>query len=413
MLGVAGWEQVKHNVEAIGSESWRLSSYYFVYFAFLGIFSPYFSLFLAARGFSMWEIGLLLSQMQLMRLLGPNVWGYLVDHYGQRVGFRLTIIRLAAWVSLAGFTLFFFLRDFYALLLAITLVAFFWSAALPLVESITFDVLKEQPERYSRIRQWGSWGFIFAVQGLGLLLDYYSQHSASLILWAMCLSLVAIIFCARRLPAGEKVAAPQSALSLKPIVKQRPVWTLLVACLAMAAAHGAYYAFYSLHLQNFGYGKGFIGAMWSLGVLAEIAVFLTLTLLCRYYSFAQILCLTLVAAVLRFLLIAWLADSMVLMIFAQLMHGLTFGAYHAAAISLINHWFTEGTQARGQALYSSLSFGAGGLLGTFVAGWTWSSWGGGWSFSVSALFAAVGAIFCGYGLLGGGDGASANKRATY
>ena len=149
---------------------WRLSSYYFCYFAFIGVFSPYFGLYLQSLSFSAWDIGLLMSQMQLMRLVGPYLWGALADHLQRRVA----IVRLAALVSLIGFSTFFFVRSFEALLLAMALLAFFWSGALPLVETLTFDHLRDQSARYSRIRLWGSIGFIAAVLGTGALLDHLS-----------------------------------------------------------------------------------------------------------------------------------------------------------------------------------------------------------------------------------------------
>jgi len=96
--------------------------------------------------------------------------------------------------------------------------------------------------------------------------------------------------------------------------------------------------------------------------------------------------------VLRFLLIAWGADWLSVMIFAQLLHGLTFGAYHAAAIAAVNRWFPGHCQARGQALYSSLSFGAGGLVGSLLSGWTWDAWGAAPTYAISSAFALVGLV---------------------
>ncbi|MCB1941567.1 MAG: MFS transporter, partial [Candidatus Accumulibacter sp.] len=106
---------------------WRLSGYYFFYFAFIGAFSPYFGLYLQSLSFSAWDIGLLMSQMQLMRLFAPYLWGALAD----RLGRRLAIVRLAALLSLLGFSSFFAVRSFEAMLVAMALLAFFWSAALP------------------------------------------------------------------------------------------------------------------------------------------------------------------------------------------------------------------------------------------------------------------------------------------
>ena len=63
---------------------WRLSTYYFFYFAFVGAFSPYFTLYLQAISLTATEIALLMSLMQLMRILAPNLWGWLVERFGGR-----------------------------------------------------------------------------------------------------------------------------------------------------------------------------------------------------------------------------------------------------------------------------------------------------------------------------------------
>ncbi len=70
---------------------WRLSAYYFAYFAFSGVYSPYFGLYLQSPAFSAWDIGLLMSQVQLTRVFGPYLWGLLADRSGQ----RLQIVRLS------------------------------------------------------------------------------------------------------------------------------------------------------------------------------------------------------------------------------------------------------------------------------------------------------------------------------
>lgn len=364
---------------------WRLSGYYFFYFAFIGAFSPYFGLYLQSLQFSAWDIGLLMSQMQLMRLFGPNLWGWLVDHFGR----RLAIIRLAAFVSLLGFSAFFWLDRLSGMLLAMAVLAFFWSAALPLVEMLTFDHLRDEGGRYSRIRLWGSIGFIVAVMVTGALLDLVAPVG---VLWVCALILCGILGLALVLP--EAPASPQQAVvqPIGQIVRQPRVAALMAACFAMSAAHGAFYVFYSIHLDAHGYSKTEVGLLWSLGVLAEIAVFLIMPRLAARYTLRAILLLCFWAAVLRFVVMGWGVESASLMVLVQLLHGLTFGAYHASAIAAVNRWFPGKTQGRGQALYSSLSFGAGGLLGALVAGLTWDSWGAGWTFSLASLFALGGVV---------------------
>ncbi|HYO27868.1 MAG TPA: MFS transporter [Azonexus sp.] len=362
---------------------WRLSGYYFFYFAFIGAFSPYFGLYLQSLNFSAWDIGLLMSQMQLMRLFGPNLWGWLADRFGR----RLVIIRLAALAGLAGFTAFFWLDKLGGMLVAMAVIAFFWSAALPLVETLTFDHLREERGRYSRIRLWGSIGFIVAVLGTGAVLDVLPLNGLLWVCWGI---LAGILVLAVVLTDATTAPHPHDSLPVGDILRQPRVRALLAACFAMSAAHGALYVFLSIHLASLGYSKAEVGGLWSLGVLAEIVVFMLMTRLNRRYSLRVLLLASFAAAILRFLLIGWGAESLAVMVLAQLMHGLTFGAYHASAIAAINLWFPGRAQGRGQALYSSISFGAGGLLGGLLSGWTWDGIGAGWTYTLASLFAVGG-----------------------
>ncbi len=364
---------------------WRLSGYYFFYFAFIGAFSPYFGLYLQSLSFSAWDIGLLMSQMQLMRLFGPYLWGALAD----RLACRVPIVRLAGLISLLGFSAFFFVRGFEAVLLAMALLAFFWSAALPLVETVTFDHLREESGGYGRIRLWGSIGFIVAVIGTGALLD---NLPLSAVLWVIIASLLGILLYAIALPEAPLSRQTESHPSLALIVAQPRVKALFASCFAMSAAHGALYIFYSIYLAEHGYSKFLVGGLWSLGVLAEILVFYFMPRLMRRFGLRSILLASFSAAVLRFLLIGWGVESLIVIVVAQLLHGLTFGAYHAASIGAVNRWFPGRNQTRGQALYSSLSFGAGGLFGGLLSGWMWDAAGAALTYTVSAAFAMLGLI---------------------
>ena len=367
-----------------------LATWYFFYFAFVGAFAPYFTLYLQDIGFTAWEIGVLMSVPQVMRLLAPNLWGWLADHLGRRA----LIVRVAAFFSLLGFAGFFFTRDYVPMLVAMALVWFFWSAALPLVEAMTLDHLAGHTERYGRIRLWGSVGFIVSVLAIGALLDHLPITA---LLWA-CLFILACVL-ASALPLPEtKVGAGGTAPPLGNLLKRPEVLALLAACFFMSVAHGPLYVFYSIHLVDHGYGKMAVGLFWSLGVLAEIGVFMFMPRLMRLVSLRSILLASFALAVLRFLLIGWAADSPVLLLFAQLLHGATFGAYHAGAVAVLIRWFAPQQQARMQGLYGSLSFGAGGMLGGLLSGEAWGSLGAGMTYTLAAGFAAIGWVLIWRGL---------------
>lgn len=368
----------------------RLAVWYFFYFAFVGAFAPYFTLYLQDVGLTAWEIGVLMSVPQVMRLLAPNLWGWLAD----RLGRRAAVVRVAALFSVVGFAGFFFTRDYFPMLAAMALVWFFWSAALPLVEAMTLDRLAGQTERYGRIRVWGSVGFIVSVLGLGALLDYLPIAT---ILWG-CLAILASVLASALTLEETKVGAGGTAPSVADQLKRPEVIALLAACFFMSVAHGPLYVFYSIHLVDHGYDKMAVGMLWSLGVLAEIVVFMNMPWLIRRFSLRGILLASFALAVLRFLLIGWAADFPLVLLFAQLLHGATFGAYHAAAMAVLIHWFDPVQQGRVQGLYGSISFGAGGMVGGLISGESWGSLGPGITYTLAALFAAVGWVLVWRGL---------------
>lgn len=176
---------------------WRLSAYYFFYFAFVGAFSPYFTLYLQAASLSATEIALLMSLMQLMRILAPNLWGWLAE----RLGMRVAIVRLSALMSLVGFSGFFLTTEFGGLFAAMALMAFFWSAALPLIEGLAFSHLGDEAHRYGSIRVWGSVGFVVAVLALGLVLDHVAIDA---VLWVTAAILLGILACSFTIPEDRK-----------------------------------------------------------------------------------------------------------------------------------------------------------------------------------------------------------------
>ncbi|AJP48051.1 MFS transporter [Rugosibacter aromaticivorans] len=362
----------------------RLSAWYFWYFAFVGVFQPYFSLYLQSLAMSAGRIAVLMSLGQMIRLVAPLFWGWLADHAGQRV----KIVVMSTGAALASFSAVFLTQDFLGLLLSLTVLHFFWSASLPLVEALTLAHLTDHPERYGRIRLWGSVGFIFAVLGMGWLLDILPITLLLWVGWALLSGTVVSALLLKEAVPG----AIHTASSLRMVLSQPKVVFLLVAGLFMIAAHGVLYVFYSIHLVAHGYGKTVVGLLWTLGVLAEIIVFLLMPRIAQRVSLRHLLLACFALAVLRFMLIGWQVDSLSVLFFAQCLHGATFGAHHVATMAALNRWFSSGQQARAQAIYGSVAYGIGGLTGGLLAGALWESAGPAMTFSVSALLALIG--FC-------------------
>jgi PPP family 3-phenylpropionic acid transporter len=160
-----------------------------------------------------------------------------------------------------------------------------------------------------------------------------------------------------------------------------------------AVAHGALYAFLTLHLGALGYSATSIGMLWTLGVVAEVGVFFYLPQLFRRFALSTILAASLLCGTLRFALLGWAAEQLWIVLLAQLLHAATFGSQHAASVAAVHRVFPEGAQARGQALFSGFTYGAGAAAGLVISGWAWELAGAALAFSTAALASLAGAFF--------------------
>ena len=235
----------------------------------------------------------------------------------------------------------------------------------------------------------GSIGFILAVLGTGVWLDRAGVGQVLPIIFGLALLVCVAAF---GMPAGTRHEAERGGERILAVLWRADVIALFSAGMCMAAAHGALYAFYSIYLEDAGYSKSVIGTLWTLGVVAEVVVFLRLPQLMRRFSLRVLLIASFGCAALRFLAIGWGVEWIALLAAAQLLHAATFGAYHAASIAAVHRLFPGRIAGRGQALFSSLSYGLGGAIGTLLAGWSWVAIGPSSSFAVSALFGAAGAL---------------------
>jgi PPP family 3-phenylpropionic acid transporter len=174
------------------------------------------------------------------------------------------------------------------------------------------------------------------------------------------------------------------------VVARPRVVALLVICFLVQASHGPYYAFYSIYLKELGHSGTVIGLLWGLGVFAEVLIFLMVPRLLLRFGARRLMMVTLALSTCRWLLIGHVANHTLALLLAQVLHAFSFGLYHTVAIYLIHQFFTGAHQGRGQAIYSSLSFGAGGALGNLAAGFLWTSWGPEGTYTVAAGLSAAG-----------------------
>lgn len=361
----------------------RLAAFYFAYFAYAGAFVPYFSLWLAARHLDAAQIAAVMAMPQVARIFAPALWGWLAD----RTGAGRAIVLFSGMALILGYAALYAVHAFVAVALVMLALSVLSAGALPIVEMITFSTLGGRGGQYGPVRLWGSIGFILGVLGLGAWLDH--RPVSAVLDWVLALAVISFLV-SFALPRIAAAPPAREGVRFAAVLWRPDVMAFFGACFCMTVAHGAMYAFYSIYLEASGYPKTLIGALWTLGVVAEILVFVWLPQILRQFGMRGLLLASFACAVARFLAIGWGINSVAVLVAAQLLHAATFGIYHAAAVAAVHRYFPGALAARGQALYSSIGFGLGGAVGILLAGWTWDALGPALSFTISAAFGLAG-----------------------
>ena len=357
---------------------WRLSGFYFFYFASLGVFVPYWGLYLQWQGFSAQEIGELTAIFLGARIITPNLWAWLADFHGQ----RMRIVRVTSIIGTIAFSAILLDNSYIWIAVVMLVFSIFWNATLPQFEANTLQHLGENSHHYSKIRLWGSIGFIFTVTALGIV---FEKISIDLMPIALIITMTGISIMSLSVPESSDHNLTHKQLPLRDILKQPAIIAFFTVCFLVILSHGPYYTFYSIYLEQNGYSRTLIGQLWALGVIAEVIVFIFMHRFIPRYGLRLILILSLLLSTLRWLLIGLFPNMITVLLFAQLLHAASFGTFHAAAIAWVHQHFVGKNQARGQALYSSIGFGAGGVLGSLTSGYLWDNPGPTFTFILAGI----------------------------
>lgn len=358
---------------------------FLTYFAYVGVMGPYLGLWLESRGWTIVQIGLLLSVPPWLRIVAPPFWGWLADRTGRPVAW----LRLSAILSLALVLLLPSAQRLPELIILLVALGFLSSAQGPIGESLALAQSGGDPGRYGRIRLWGSVGYIVAVTAAGWGLDRLGVGAVPWMMAAGLLGFVVVVLLMRDAPVGRAAPAAQHALGQR--LREPAVIAFLVSAFLMVCAHGALYAFWSLYLERQGYSRSAIGLIWALGVLAEIALFAGQRAVFARFDALQLLQVSFLVCALRFAIVGGSTSlSLAWVVVTQLMHAVTFGLHHSASMAVLHRWFEPHQQARAQAAFIVAGYGLGGGLGGSLAGWLWSSFSPGVAFLGCAAMALAG-----------------------
>lgn len=374
------------------ASSSHFALFYALYFALLGCIAPFWGLYLQHLEFSASDIGLLMGMFGVVRILAPNIWAAQARHFNS----TLHMIRLAGLLTVVSFTLIFVARDLVWVAVVMVAYGFFWAAMLPQYEALCMESLGNQLDRYSRVRLWGSLGFVITVGVLGAVFDQWGIVLLPVIMWIlMVLITVNTWLVSQDKQPKEQVLGQASFLSL---LTSKAVIGFIVVNIFLQISFGPYYTFFSIFLESAGYSASLIGVFWAIGVIAEVILFWQFGRIMHLMSWRTWIAVSLIVTGIRWALTGYLLHSFWTLILLQTLHAFSFAAMHTVSMRYIQSLFPGSLQARGQALYSSVSFGLGGAIGAFASGLLWESLGGTLVFLLAGIVSMLAAVIAIYTL---------------
>ncbi|NNG00569.1 MAG: MFS transporter [Desulfobacteraceae bacterium] len=365
------------------SDAVTIKSQYFIYFGVMGIFLPYFNLYCYHLGFSGIEIGTLSGVRSVVLIIFPLVWSSLADHFQAR---RFIYI-LCNLISAAIWSVFLLTTAFGPMLILTVLYGIFYAPIISFLETFTMDTLGKKKTGYGMMRVWGSVAFIIVVILLGRIID---RFSINLIVTLILLGSGIQALIALNIPTRTAINNQPFIFGARHFFKPKTIVFLFCAFI-MLLSHGAYYGFFSIHLEILGYDRTFIGTCWALASIAEIVVMVNSKRIFDRFSPPAILVFAFAAAVIRWIALSRVETAAAILL-TQALHAITYGAFHVASILYVDTLSSDEAKTFGQAVNNAVTYGLGLTVGFFVAGILYEKVGSHQLFALSALTALFGGV---------------------
>ncbi len=363
----------------------RYATFYGALFLTVGVYLPFFPVFLKSRGLDAAEIGLLFALLSWTKIATTPAIAQIADRSGR----AKAILVIAAALSLLFFTGLTGARGFWPILLIMLPAAACHQALNPIAESQTMAAVLRERLDYGRIRLWGSLTFILGTLGTGFLITGRAPDLVLyLILGALALTVLAALALPGRRDTAHESAHESARSSPLALLGNRRFLLFLGAVSLLQASHAVYYGFSALHWKAAGLSEATIGALWAEGVVAEVLLFAVSGAVVARMGPPALLALAGLTGVLRWSVLA-ATTALPALIAVQALHALTFGAAHLAAMHFIARAAPPGLSATAQSLYAATSGGIAMGLSMLAAGTLYDLYAGG-AFLVMAGLSAGG-----------------------
>jgi PPP family 3-phenylpropionic acid transporter len=356
-----------------------LTLFWFTYFGSLGIFFPYFSLYLRENaGLSGTQLGMILAVSPLMGMIAQPLWGQVAD----RTGARSRVLAFLTLGTALGYAALGLAEGFWMILIAVAALAFVGTAVFPLMTSVSLAILRDQGRHaFGRVRVWGTIGYFIIILVFPWFLGLYERSGVGYstarevsqpglgFMFPMTATLVLLsALIAFFLPQKGAVALRAERGDWRELMRNRAFLRfLLFALSAHFLMHGPMWLF-PLFVRSRGGDLDMIRAMWILMLTFEVPLVLLTGSGLKRLGARGLLVTGVVAGGLRWSLSALLTDP--IWLFAvQALHGVTVVGLNLGSPLYLDTVAPERLRSTAQGILSMVGMGIAGIASNTVAGW--------------------------------------------
>ena len=264
----------------------------------------------------------------------------------------------------------------------------FYTPLLSLLDALAYSQL-EDASAYSRVRLYGSWGFLVFSTFVGgfVVLDNYKTFPFVVGLIMVFAWVASIPYKKTIFNTGNLMEHPSEKGAFRSVfVKLYKVW---IAMIISQIAFVMYYVFFAIYLKNLGFSNVQVGALVGVATLAEIVSFWKIKWFFEKATPWNLIAISSFLTALRWGVIGLMGSGtwfiFVIIFVVQLLHALSFSVFHTSCLKIIHESVAPQHMGLAQGAYNAIGYGVGGLLGVFIGSFVWSQYGGHVLFEVCAV----------------------------
>ena len=334
----------------------KLSAFYFFYFAAVGVYIIFLPKVLHDIGYSTSDIGIVFALAPLMRFATPFLF---LKHIklDQKL-FKITLV--VAVISSACFH--FTIYDFYYFMINNAILGVCLSVLLPYMEIIALQELGK--ERYGKSRLFGSIGFML----IGLVLARFLSEPSVALDYYLVATILTAVFSYSLLQydttSHNNIDDDENFSIFK-------YWAFWLSLFLMQVSFGGFYNFFTIYETTHGISLEIVSYLWAFGVICEIVMLYSQGSILKH-NLLNIIKFSIFMTIIRWLILFFFPDSLTLAFVSQSIHAFSFGLYHSAVIIYLYSLYKNKQLA--QQFMFGVAYGLGGFVGALIAGWAYGEY---------------------------------------